>query len=72
MEEIMTMKAHLSDHAAEAFALGKLAEEQLAPLEEHLLLCGSCRRKVEEWDEFIQVARVALKKRQEQPANICA
>jgi hypothetical protein len=69
MDEFRTAEEHLSDEVAEAFSRGKLAEEQLAPAEEHLLCCSACRYKVEEWDDFIHVARVALKQRQEQPAK---
>ncbi len=69
MDEIRTAEEHLSDEVAEEFSRGKLAEEQLAYAEEHLLCCGICRHKVEEWDEFLHVLRLALKEKQDQPAK---
>ncbi|MBS1877702.1 MAG: hypothetical protein JSU00_31105 [Acidobacteria bacterium] len=39
--------AHLSEEIIEQFAMGKLQEPELAPAEEHLLVCQRCRDEVE-------------------------
>ena len=38
---------HVPDDLLEQYAMGKLNEEQTAPIEEHLLVCEHCRREVE-------------------------
>jgi len=40
--------------------MGALSEKDCKPLEEHLLICSTCRDLLSEADEFIQVAKVAL------------
>lgn len=39
--------AHLSEEIIERYAMGKLDECELAPAEEHLLVCQQCRDDVE-------------------------
>ncbi len=46
--------------AAEAYVLGRLAEEQREEYEEHLLVCGVCRQEVERLSEFIKTLRLAV------------
>lgn len=50
---------HLSDELLDQYALGTLAEGQLAGLEEHLLLCQACQSRLEASDEFTTVFREA-------------
>jgi len=52
--------AHPSDDELELYSLGRLEEEQRNTIEEHLLVCESCRKQVEEFDEFAAAMRVAL------------
>jgi hypothetical protein len=61
---------HPSDDDLEQYSLGRLGDEQATPLEEHLLVCEACRRRVEEFDEFVAVMRAALREESEgqQPA----
>ena len=40
-------KAHLSEETIERYAMGKLSGPDLAPAEEHLLVCQQCRDDVE-------------------------
>lgn len=63
------LRGHPSDDELEQYSLGRLGDDQAAPLEEHLLLCEACRRRVEEFDEFVAVMRTALRETEnEQPA----
>lgn len=50
---------HPSDHALEQYALGRLPEDELASLEEHLLVCPGCQDRLAETDAFIRAARQA-------------
>lgn len=43
--------------AVERYVLGELAEPELAPLEEHLLICETCRQAVAEMDVFAPLMR---------------
>jgi hypothetical protein len=46
---------------AEAYVLGHLPMKCLEEYEEHLLLCGECRREVDEVTGFIEMYRLASK-----------
>lgn len=62
------LEGHPSDDELEQYSLGRLGDDRVAPLEEHLLVCEACRRRVEEFDEFVAVMRAALREtRGEQP-----
>ena len=50
---------HVSEEVLETYALGKLSEEDCAPLEEHLLLCCICQRRLEQTDEYLRVIQAA-------------
>jgi len=54
--------SHLSDEATEEYVMGRVPEDRLGPLEEHLLVCEHCRRKVEKEEEYRGVIRAALQK----------
>jgi anti-sigma factor RsiW len=49
-----------ADDDLERYAMGKLSDPESAPLEEHLLLCPKCQKRLEDLDAFIQVAKAAL------------
>jgi hypothetical protein len=53
-------ETHPSDDVLELYSLGRMDEGQSAPVEEHLLVCEACRRRVEEFDEFTAAMRAAL------------
>ncbi len=55
-----SLGSHPSDDELEQYSLGRLGDEQATPLEQHLLLCENCRRRVEEFDEFVAAMRTAL------------
>lgn len=58
---------HPSEDALEEYALGLLAEEDAAELEEHLLVCASCQDRLRETDEFIAAMREATRRWQQAP-----
>ena len=48
---------HLTEDALEVYSLGRLSsEEDLATLEEHLLVCAYCQTRLEKVDQFVQAA----------------
>jgi hypothetical protein len=54
---------HISDHDFERYYLGMVtAEEELAPLEEHILACGPCAERAEAAQDYVDAMRVALLK----------
>ena len=50
---------HFKNDTLEKYALGRLPEARTASVEEHLLLCGSCREKLSEVDALIEALRLA-------------
>ena len=61
---------HLDEAQLEAYSMGKLPESELAECEEHLLICDSCRQRVEENDIYIRSMRDAaarLRAQEERP-----
>jgi len=54
-------ETHPSDDELELYSLGRMEEGQSRPVEEHLLVCEDCRRRVEEFDEFAAAMRAALR-----------
>ncbi|MBZ5609481.1 MAG: zf-HC2 domain-containing protein [Acidobacteriia bacterium] len=48
------------DNLLERYAMGKLSEQESAPLEEHLLVCPPCQQRLDELDEFLAVTKTAL------------
>jgi hypothetical protein len=52
---------HVSDDVLESYHLGTvIGEAELAPIEEHLLICPQCVRRAEEWGEYIDSMRAAM------------
>jgi anti-sigma factor ChrR (cupin superfamily) len=49
-----TLKNHPSEETIELYALGRLAEKLVPPLEEHLLVCERCQDALREEDSFFQ------------------
>ena len=50
---------HISEDVLERYALGQTSDHETAPLEEHLLICKTCQRKLQSLDEYIAVTREA-------------
>ena len=52
---------HISDDDLECYHLGKiLGEAELAPFEEHLLVCAACAERAEEAAQYVDAMRAAL------------
>jgi hypothetical protein len=51
---------HVPDDVLEKYLLRRLPEAELAPVEEHLLVCSKCQVQAEETQEFILVTQAAL------------
>jgi hypothetical protein len=49
----LSFNSHPSEDLLEEYAFQRLAEEQVAPLEEHLLACSSCQEALTEIDEYL-------------------
>jgi hypothetical protein len=55
------MAGHISVDDLERYLLGKVTqEEELAPLKEHLLVCGLCIERAENNEEYVKTIRAAL------------
>ena len=57
---------HPGDDELERYAMGLLPESEVAPFEEHLLLCETCRHRLHAADDYtgaMQGASAALRKR---------
>jgi len=52
---------HISADLLERYSLHQLSEEQLAPVEEHLLLCPVCQQVLTEIDEFVAAMKIAAR-----------
>jgi hypothetical protein len=50
---------HTDERVLEAYAMGAVAPETLAELEEHLLSCGACRTRLEQQESFVHLFREA-------------
>lgn len=53
---------HVSEDRLEAYSLGRLSEDELARLEEHLLVCAACQERLEATDAFVETMRQALQR----------
>jgi anti-sigma factor RsiW len=51
--------SHISEDMLEMYALGRIPEVDLAPVEEHLQICLTCQIRLEEMDEYIKVMKAA-------------
>ena len=59
---------HVLEDILETYAMGKLSDEDCAPLEEHLLLCCICQRRLAQTDEYIRVFTAAASSLRPRPA----
>ncbi|GIU74815.1 MAG: hypothetical protein KatS3mg004_1902 [Bryobacteraceae bacterium] len=51
---------HLTDEDLELYCLSRATNEELAPIEEHLLVCSDCVARVEQMLAGIDTLRAAL------------
>jgi anti-sigma factor RsiW len=52
--------AHIAEDTLEAYSLGLLSEDELGPVEEHLLVCPACQERLRVADAFVATIRQAL------------
>jgi anti-sigma factor RsiW len=52
----------IGEEALERYSLGRLTEDEAGPVEEHLLICASCRKRLEQLDAYHRAMRSALSK----------
>ncbi|MGQ9918643.1 MAG: hypothetical protein ACUVS7_14615 [Bryobacteraceae bacterium] len=57
---------HISDEDLELYCLGRATNEQLAPIEEHLLVCPECVERVQALLAAIDTLREALRRMEEE------
>lgn len=50
---------HPTNDALESYIMGRLAEQDLTHLEEHLLICSRCQDAVQEIEAFVTAAKAA-------------
>jgi len=50
---------HMTEEQIEQYSLGEAPEGELAVWEEHLLICGRCRRHVQESDVYVAAMQAA-------------
>lgn len=60
---------HVADDVLEMYLMKNLPEDDIASVEEHLLVCSTCQDQVEETETFIHAAKVALLDRGRKPAG---
>jgi uncharacterized CHY-type Zn-finger protein len=65
-------ECHFPADVLERYAMGKVSHLDCGPLEEHLILCAACRKRLMHVEEFVSVIRVALMELDTHPeARIC-
>ena len=55
----ISFNEHIPEDALEGYSMGKLSDDESAPLEEHLLICPFCQAGLEQTDEYIRVTKAA-------------
>src|SRR5258708_33702499 len=51
---------HIEENLLDQYALGTIAAESIAELEEHLLICSICQRRLVEADQLLFLLREAV------------
>lgn len=65
----MNIGPHVADDVLENYLLHRLPEAEMAPLEEHLLVCRRCQAQAQETEEFILATQAALQAGERKPAR---
>jgi hypothetical protein len=64
---MLNLSNHPSEQMIELYALGRLGEELVPSLEEHLLVCAQCQNALREEDTFSQ-SLIAFLNRNQNPS----
>ena len=61
MQQQIEFGSHISEYDLERYCLGMVKDEsELAPLEEHLLVCPVCIERAESTKKYVDILRAAL------------
>src|SRR5215471_11988350 len=60
---------HIEEDLLDQYAMGTLPGEAVAEVEEHLLLCSFCQKRLKETDEFLPIFRAAVTEVVPRPAS---
>jgi len=52
---------HIAEDVLEQYAMAKLSEVEVVPVEEHLLICEGCRERLAWLDDFVGSIRSAAR-----------
>jgi predicted anti-sigma-YlaC factor YlaD len=66
-----TPNGHFSEDLLESYALNRMREPEVAPLEEHLLICAACRSRLSEIDGYIAGMKASIARVQRTPPRRC-
>ena len=67
---IVMNEVHPNEEQLERYAMGRLAERELAPIEEHLLVCEACQERLEMAESLLPAMRRALREVERQCLTI--
>lgn len=59
MRRQLHLGSHIPEDTLEEYALGRVPESQSSPIEEHLLVCESCQKRLGDIDEYILLMKHA-------------
>ena len=65
----MDLNRHLEDEEIEQYSLRSLPETEVERVEEHLLICETCRKRIEASDQYLQAVRDAGRDLRERPVR---
>lgn len=65
----MDTKSHVRDEILEAYVLKRLQAEDVDQVEDHLLICEFCQRRLDQSSQFIQATRIAATRIRAQESN---
>ena len=57
------LDGHITEEILEAYSLGQLTEVDIAPVEEHILICPACQERLQATDLFVATIRHVLRER---------
>lgn len=63
----MSHAMHLDEDILDRYYLRQLSDQEVAGLEEHLLVCASCQGQLEDTDDFVRALRKAEAEVKERP-----
>lgn len=65
---VQSSHPHVDEELLELYAMKKLTESELEPVEEHLLICEACQDRLTETENYIRTFRAAAEKLMHEPA----